>query len=208
MKRILVASSKGGGGKSTLTRNLAVAAAADGLQVAMLDFDIQRTLTAWYGRRPEGIAEIAHFEARMSVDDVTEAMGIEGFDVLIIDTPPSIEDHPEEFRILMRAADFVLIPTGQTADDLHSVQPWMAHVRSTGAKAAFVLNRVKPRTKSFVDARNRLARVGPLCPVELPDFEDVPATSELGLGLLELKRAKGADHLSSIWAFVREQAGV
>lgn len=209
MKRILVTSAKGGGGKSTLARNLAVAAATSGLRVATLDLDAQKTLTNWYGRRPEGAAEFAHYAATMDGGDVRGSISsIDDADVLIIDTPPSIEDYPEAFRLLAKISDLVLIPTGQSVDDLDSVRPWMRFVLSTGKRAAFVLNRVKPRTKAFLEARNMLMKDGPVCPVELPDFEDVPLTSAYGIGIAELRGAKCASHMEGIWMYVRGQAGV
>jgi chromosome partitioning protein len=48
MQTIVIASQKGGSGKTTLTRNLAVALGDD---VAVIDTDPQGSLTAWWNRR-------------------------------------------------------------------------------------------------------------------------------------------------------------
>lgn len=207
--QLLISGPKGGIGKTTLARNLAVAAALDGLSVATLDLDAQRSLSKWYSKRPDEMAPISHFEAGMVQEDVRDALaGITGFDILIIDTPPSIEDHPEAFLMLASAATLILVPTGQSDDDLDSVRPWMRFVRKTQAQAAFVLNRVKPRARSFTEAKTILVRDGRVCPIEVPDYEDIAFTSSRGIGLLELKGGKGAEYVSGVWSFVRAEMGI
>ena len=55
MKTIVIAAQKGGAGKTTLARNLAVAAAQDGRDVLCLDLDPQGSLRAWWeGRDADG----------------------------------------------------------------------------------------------------------------------------------------------------------
>lgn len=207
--RLLVSGPKGGIGKTTLSRNIAVAAALDGLSVATLDLDMQRSLTKWFSKRPDDMAPITHYEAGMVQDDIRAALdGINDVDLLVIDTPPSIEDHPEAFRLLADAADLILVPTGQSDDDLDSVRPWMRFVRKTSNQAAFVLNRVKPRARSFVEAKAILVSEGRVCPIEVPDYEDIAFTSSQGIGLLELKGGKGTEYLSGVWAFVRAEMGM
>lgn len=51
MKTVLIAAQKGGAGKTTLARNLSVAAALDGLRVLCLDLDPQGSLRAWWESR-------------------------------------------------------------------------------------------------------------------------------------------------------------
>ncbi|CUW41869.1 plasmid partition-related protein (plasmid) [Magnetospirillum sp. XM-1] len=208
-KRLLVAGPKGGIGKTTLARNIAVAAALDGLAVATLDLDAQRSLTKWYGKRPVDMTPITHYEGEMVVEDVQDAMaGISGFDLVVIDTPPSIEDHPEAFRVLVAAADLILVPTGQSDDDLDSVRPWMRFIRKTSTDAAFILNRVNPRTRSFTEAKSILVSDGRVCPIEIPAYDDVAATSSYGIGILELKGAKGREYVAGVWNFTRAELGI
>src|SRR3954462_15489991 len=52
-KWLLVASGKGGSGKTSTSLNLAVFAAHEGLKVVAVDLDRQATLTRWYERRPD-----------------------------------------------------------------------------------------------------------------------------------------------------------
>ncbi|ARJ68121.1 hypothetical protein WV31_10940 [Magnetospirillum sp. ME-1] len=134
--------------------------------------------------------------------------GISGFDLVVIDTPPSIEDHPEAFRILAAAVDLILVPTGQSDDDLDSVRPWMRFIRKTRTDAAFILNRVNPRTRSFTEAKSILVSDGRVCPIEIPTYDDVATTSSQGIGILELKGGKGREYVSGVWNFTRAELGI
>ena len=51
MRTIVVTSQKGGSGKSTISRNLAVAAGRDGRTVLCLDLDPQQSLRRWWEAR-------------------------------------------------------------------------------------------------------------------------------------------------------------
>lgn len=92
LKRILFAAPKGGVSKSTLCRNLAVAASMDGLRVSTADLDPQASLTIWARRRPTTAPSIKHY--RVAWADAAALLDDSEFssaDVLMIDTPPSIE---------------------------------------------------------------------------------------------------------------------
>jgi chromosome partitioning protein len=108
------------------------------------------------------------------------------------------------------SADLILVPTGQSDDDLDSVCPWMRFVRKTktAGEAAFVLNRVKPRARSFTEAKAILVKDGRVCPIEVPDYEDIAFTSSRGIGLLELKGGKGTEYVSGVWSFVKSEIGL
>ena len=59
MKTIVMGKQKGGIGATTLVRELAVAAAADGLRVVVIDLDPQHTLSKWWNRRTAGAEGVA-----------------------------------------------------------------------------------------------------------------------------------------------------
>jgi chromosome partitioning protein len=206
--RIVMSSPKGGSGKTGTCRNLAVAAALDGFKVATVDFDPQTGLTNWWQKRPDEAANIDHYAADIAdVDDIL--VDILDYDIVFFDTATSVEEHLAEMKRLLGPADLVLVPTQETDDDLDSVVPWMGVLRKFQPRSYFVFNRVQPRTKIFLDGRNRVLGTGhPLIPLEIPDYIDFKEAGRMGIGVLELHKAKGREQVSGLWQFVRANLGL
>src|SRR3712207_2054048 len=120
-KLLAIVSPKGGPGKTTLARSLLVAAALDGVTVTGLDFDPQQTLSAWFARRPTERSDFKVFGADM--DAASEAVTDDGFgdiDLVIADTPPANEHHPDGFKTLLIAADLVRSEEGRGGEECRS----------------------------------------------------------------------------------------
>ena len=210
---VLLSSPKGGTGKSSLARNLLVCGAQAGLDVLGIDFDRQSTLHKWFLRRErlrEGIPEAPRVEVRTAAlaDWRGVLDGAAAHDLAVIDTPPSIEDHYNAAVGLAAASHLVLVPCGQTQDDIDSVSPWMATLVKSGVPAAFVLNKANRRTKSYEAARGRLLKVGALAPVEIPAFEDIHLTAGKGLSVLDVKGAKATESFDALWSYISREAGI
>ena len=209
-KRIVCSATKGGVGKSSTTRNLAVVAAQSGLRVATVDFDQQRTLSNWVTRRPKECVQIEHFMAAMNFQDITDVSEITGFDVVLMDSPPLVTDgdstdvnRQQNVQKLLGISDLVLVLTGQHDEDVTSAEAWMKHLVLSNAKSLSVLNATNRRAKSFDKAKKRLIKVGPHCPMDIPRVEDIPATHEFGVGVAEMRRAKGAGEYEAVWNHIR-----
>jgi chromosome partitioning protein len=203
-KILLISSPKGGCGKTTIARNIAVAASLAGVNVATVDLDRQQSLSRWWSKRPEGFSVIHHFTA--DIDDTCEVIKqISDFDLLIVDTPPSVEEHPSEIYALLGAADLVLIPSQPSEDDTESVIPWMNFVKQSGKPAAFVLNRIRRNTQSLRAAKLLLMKAGRLCPMEIPHTEDMSRSRSLGVGIQEIRNGQGAQEMDGLWAFVQSE---
>ena len=89
MKTILIAARKGGSGKTTLTRNLSVAAAEDGHTVLCLDLDPQGSLRSWWESREANSPSMLDRDPLPDEFDATLDATQEQFDLCIIDTPPA-----------------------------------------------------------------------------------------------------------------------
>ena len=221
MQRIVVSSPKGGVGKTTLTTGLAVLASLNGLRVTVVDLDPQGSLTRWYdariqqARRQAGNDE-ASIEAIVGMQhasgllddarDVVEQITVG--DVVLIDTPTAVEEHPEGIKTLLRAADLVIVPTRPGDWDTASVIPWMRRVRSLAPRSGYVLNMTKPRDKWLSEARRRLAATGLICAAEVRDLADVTRAAALGVGVAEIPKSAAADDMRGVWAWVRDELGV
>ena len=118
MKIIVLASQKGGVGKTTLAAHIAVAAeqSGDGPCV-LIDTDPQASLAAWWNGREAQTPAFAPVGLK-ELPGKLEALGQAGYAYAFIDTPPAIT---ESIRAVVAQADFVLIPTRPSPHDLRAV---------------------------------------------------------------------------------------
>ncbi|AWV20175.1 Chromosome partitioning protein parA (plasmid) [Roseomonas mucosa] len=188
-----------------MARNLAAAAACEGLKVATADLDPQATLTIWSRRRPKNSPAIPHFKVAWdTADALLDDDELSGYEVLIMDTPPSIETQPKAFHALLQAADLVVVPSRATFDDAESVAPFVSLLRDRGRPHVIVLNFIKPRAN--VNAvKNYLIKAGDLCPVEVADRTDYARAGAKGLGLVDVPNHVGADEIKAIWSYIQNR---
>lgn len=161
MRTILIAAQKGGAGKTTLARNLSVAAAQDGLRVLCLDLDPQGSLRAWWeSRDADTPAMLDRDPAPHALKATLEAAKAQ-FDLCIIDTPPA---HPEWLNESLEAADLVLSPVRPSPDDLRAVGATIAAVNA--AKCHFVRPVSDAACADHRGGRPRPGATWPRCPGE------------------------------------------
>lgn len=113
--KIAVISQKGGVGKSTISRLLAVEYARNNWGVKIADMDLsQGTVTEWNRTRMDNGAEpkIA-VEQFMTIKDAVKQDN--HYDLLIFDGEPHSTKKTLE---IAAASDFIILPTGVTVDDL------------------------------------------------------------------------------------------
>ncbi len=190
-------------------------AAQAGRSSAGIDLDQQATLATWAQRRERvrsAIPEISSIPvASAALDEWRGALArvrSENVEVLIIDTPPSIELNLAAIVSLSREADLILVPCQQTQDDVDSAGPWMKRLLEIRARAVFVLNRSNRRAKSFGTIRAKLLSIGPVCPVEVPQLEEIPLAAGKGLGVMDLTRPNSGETFESLWSFVAREIGL
>ena len=113
--KIAMVAQKGGVGKSTLARIIAVEATKGGLQTKIADLDTQQTTSVnWAARRAANRLEPPiRAETFRSVD--TALQDAENFDLYIFDGAPHSS---VETQSACRSADMVVIPTSEGLDDL------------------------------------------------------------------------------------------
>jgi chromosome partitioning protein len=205
-KWVVVASPKGGSGKTNLARNLAVAAALDGLRVVSVDLDRQRTLTNWVERRRAEMNEAIGFQhITATMEDVPAVFSrseIAAADVMIVDTPPAVEEWPDQSRALVERADVLLIPTKPTIDDADSVAGLAKTARRLGRIPYFVMSLVKPRVAS-IEVKSALASRGEICPFEIHDRTDHHRVAQYGAALADMSKHPGGDEVRALWLFAK-----
>jgi chromosome partitioning protein len=210
---LLISSPKGGSGKSVLSRHILVSAAQAGIKAIGLDFDRQQTLSKWAGRRTRTREAFPDFAETLveaaSLGDWRGALRrTGGYQLAVLDTPPSVEDHLPAFDGLGEAADLILVPAVCTQDDVESVAPWVKALAGKGFTTSVVLNRANRRTTSYARMRGALVKAGSVCPTELPQLEDIHVPSTKGLTLLDYSKSRGIEPFEEIWAYVRREVGL
>jgi len=121
--KIGVLSQKGGVGKSTLTRALAVEYARNDWDVKIADMDLkQSTSTIWNRKRMDiGFEPKIAVEPFSNVKDALKAS--ENYDLIIFDGAGQADIQTLE---IAKICDYIILPTGVTADDLEP-QVKLAH---------------------------------------------------------------------------------
>ena len=202
MKVVVAASQKGGSGKTTLVRSLAVAAEVRHAPVVMLDTDPQGSLTTWYNRRAAETPQLAQLGTQ-SIDEILGRLRAAGAKLAIVDTPPSVHLFVSE---LIAAADLVLVPVRPSPDDLGAIGPTLALVEAAGRPFAFVITQAKPRTRLAAEALRVLAEHGRVAPAVLHDRTDYPVAAVSGLAASEsAPDGKAALEVAELLGFIERQ---
>lgn len=208
MKRVLVCSPKGGVGKTHFVRNLAVAAAHEGYRAATADVDPQEALTRWFARRPADLPSGPHYPVTWDeVPLLASGEGMEGADVLFIDTPPSLHEYQDQMALLLSSADLILVPTQPSFDDIDSLRPYVSMVVGRGLRPVIVLNAVRPQV-NIAHEKAALVEVAELCPIEVADRVDYKRIGVRGLGICDLGKHAGVAEITALWRFVRSRVGL
>jgi chromosome partitioning protein len=144
MKIITVSHQKGGVGKTTLALNLAAAFRNGGLNVGILDTDVQGSLTG-ISDQLEGL-NFVPAEQLGNIGSLT-------YDILIIDTPPYLMDTLAD---LFSISDYILVPSKTGFFDVLAIRATLGIIRKVqeehpNLKYGVVLNMLKSSTSLTED---------------------------------------------------------
>ena len=203
MRTIVIASPKGGTGKSTLTGHLAVEAERQGCgPVAIVDTDPQGSLANWWNAREAptplfAAVDIAQLHSRL------DALHQHGIEVVVIDTPPAFTQTTHR---TLAVADLVVVPVRPSPHDLRAVGTVIEAVEQQDKAFVFVVNAAIPRTHIAVDAVRALAQHGKVAPVTLHNRIDFATSMVDGRTAGELNgKSRSACEVTELWEYVNSQ---
>lgn len=203
MQTIVVASRKGGAGKTTISCHLAVEAERCGASVALIDTDPMQGLTAWYAARQAPTPLL--FRTEGDLPAALRNMRESAVDLVFIDTPPAIN---ADLDVTLRHADLVLIPVQPSPDDLRAVGSTVEMVNRAGRPHLFIVNRVKPRTRLSGETAIELSQHGPVCTTLVMDRIAYAVAKADGRTAPELdQESPAADEVASMWKYVEGRIG-
>ncbi len=182
MKSILVANTKGGCGKTTITTNLAGYLSALGNKVAIADLDRQKSSSHWLKRRP---IEVPTIQSNNKCEKSNK------LDWLVIDSPAGIRN--DKLKDAVKLADCVIVPMQPSAFDSSATQRFIdvlneeKAIRKEKTFVALVGNRVNSRTNAASQLDVFMQDAGFPVLANLRNAQAYVSAAEEGLSIFDMK---------------------
>jgi len=202
---IVLASSKGGAGKSTLSVHLAVAALRGGHKTAIIDADPQASSVAWSQARESDEPYVIGLDPADVPKAITEAAD-DGVEILLIDTQPRAA--ASLTRILERA-DFALIPVRPSPLDLATGAVTQRIVAAARIPFAFVINAAPARSREVIESRATLGELGDVFDTTIGDRRIYSRSLQTGRSCQEFEpTSDAAGEIERAWHELSRRANV
>ena len=204
MKIAILASTKGGAGKSTLAQALAVEASKQG-RVHIIDLDPQQSVARWWDRRSSPRNPMLA-ERRSSLTLAVEVLRKREVetDWLIVDTPGSLMDKIQD---AMKQADAVIAVLRPSLKDLEAQGALEDLISRTGKreKTIYVVNAASKTDKLTKDMVATLAERSPTPPMLICNRIDHARADIVGKTAAETNK-DAAKEIAALWAAVKRIA--
>ncbi len=200
MKTVLVASSKGGVGKTTIATHLAARSALDGLRTVLVDADPQHSSTRWAERRADLESAVLPLDgtrrswAKHVPDDVQR---------IVIDAPAG--STAESLEHFLEEADTLVVPVLPSTLDIDATVGFLngvakhARVRRGQLRVGLIANRLKPWTNASQQAVDLLKQWPYPVVGELRDSQAYVMLVGLGRSLFDYHSQQVREHQED-WA--------
>jgi len=205
MLTISLIAQKGGVGKTSIARCLAVAFERSGVATAILDMDPQASACLWARRRESDQPEVIPTVLPLLSD--TLAAAEESVELVIIDTPPKNADVA---IAAAKVSDLIIIPCRAQIDDIETLPATAEILNITGNVQTFVLlNAVPPNRARIEEAAASITdhptAPFPVCPHSFGHRAAFGDSSVLGLTPQEYEpRGKAAQEIAQSHKYVCE----
>ena len=186
MLKVLVASSKGGAGKTTIATNLAAHYAVDGKNTVLVDADRQGSSQRWAEKRAGmshpvlGLSGLRRDWAKHVPEDAQR---------VVIDSAAGIRSG--EIDEYLDGVDAVIVPMLPSSIDLEAAEPFLAElanlprIKRGKVPVALVANRLKPWTNASQQAVDEIKGFPFPVVAELRDTQGYVLASALGKSIFD-----------------------
>lgn len=196
MKTVLVASSKGGVGKTTIVTHLAAQAALDGFNTVLVDADPQRSSTQWAQRRASFESAVLPLDGthkkrwRTQLPDDAQRVFIDA----------AAGAMAEDLEPFLQVADAVVVPVLPSTFDVEASVGFLdslarhPRVRRGELPVALVGNKLRPWTNVSQQTIDLLKRWPYPLVAQLRDSQAYVVLSGLGKSLFDYHSAQVREH--------------
>lgn len=202
MKTVLVASSKGGVGKTTIATHLAAHAALAGESTVLVDADPQQSSTRWAERRAGLEAAVLPVDGSARHKKVLASIP-DGATRLVVDAPAGAM--AEDLDAYLEIADAIVVPVLPSALDIDATVGFLntlarhPRIRRGQTRVGLVANRLRPHTNASQQALALLAQWPYPVVAQLRDSQAYVMLVGLGKSLFDYHSAQVRDHQDD-WA--------
>lgn len=196
MKTILVASSKGGAGKTTLASNLAAHFALDGKRTVLVDADPQGSSMHWAQRRAELESAVLPIDGSKK-RGWHEAVPADA-ERVVIDVPAGAM--ADDLATFIEHADAIVVPVIPSGIDIEATVGFLntlakvPRIHKRKLPVGLVVNRSKPWTNASQQAVEMLKTWPYPVVAQLRDTQAYVVLAGLGRSIFDYKSAQVRDH--------------
>jgi len=203
MHVLVLASQKGGSGKTTLSGHLAVEADKAGIgPVALIDTDPQGSLAQWWNAREAPTPHFAQVGV-LELDEALDHLEKAGMKLVVIDTPPAITGAISK---VVAHADLVLVPTRPSPHDLRAVGATVDIAEKHDKPLVFVVNGATARARITGEAAVALSQHGTVAPITLHHRVDFAASMTDGRTVGEAApKSASSKEVRDLWLYVQDR---
>ncbi|KZB99360.1 Chromosome-partitioning ATPase Soj [Methylobacterium radiotolerans] len=208
MHVILVATQKGGAGKSTLSAHFGALADREA-KTLLVDADPQGSLMGWYQSRQAETPLLVQADAN-SIGGVLDAAAAEGVEWVIIDSAPH---NAPLMAALMTRASVTVVPVRPGPFDLRAAGATLEMARALKAPIACIINAAPPITREnetsiVAEARAFLAGMeAPVLPGQISQRASFSHALITGQAVSEYEPdGRAAAEIQAMWSAVTELA--
>jgi chromosome partitioning protein len=203
MHVLVMASQKGGSGKTTLSGHLAVEADKANIgPVALIDTDPQGSLSHWWNAREATSPHFAKVHL-MQLGEALEELRRSGIKLAVVDTPPAVTDSISQ---VVAHADLVVIPTRPSPHDLRSVGATVDIAERHRKPLVFVMNGATARARITGETAVALSQHGTVAPITLHHRVDFAASMVDGRSVGEvMPKSQSAKEVRDLWTYLQDR---